>query len=272
MSSGVGVGEEGGRRTRLIDTSFRVVSAGVCWSLVGLVLLGCLFILWRGLTGSSVGLEEAVLDSHVLVGIALGFAAPLGIVTAIWAEARPRNPGLRRFVDIDLGVLESVPPFVFGLAAVVLLSHGLELGQGVLVGGLAVGAMLLPAVIAGARVAIAEVSWSELEAGYALGGSRARLLAHLVLPSAAPRLGAVACRGAARAFGSAAPLLMLMWLVDPNPGHGVEGVLAVSVFEDLAARQPVGASVLVLLVVAGGLELLARVIEPQPSQEGERGR
>lgn len=259
-------GDLDGRRTRTIDAAFRVVSAALCWALValGFAALGLILVGLVGLAGSELALASALLSSLALVGCALAIAAPLGIATAIWIEGQPPDSATRRLAELDLSILDSVPGLVYGLATFVIVARGLGLGVGLASGAIALAATALPEVIAGARLALAEVSPAQLEAGYALGGSRGRLLVHVVLPAAARRLLAAVCRATAGAFGRAAPLLVLVWLGASSLDSIPALALPVQLYAGLDGRAAVAGAAASLVAVAIGLELLARGFEPRP--------
>jgi phosphate transport system permease protein len=162
-------------------------------------------------TSFSGGIVNALVGSLILMGLALAFAAPSGVLAALFVSeySSSGNPLLRRtanaigfIVDILLGV----PSIVVGLT--VYLGLVVAMGKySALAGGIALAIIMFPVVVRSADEILRLVPTAQKEAGLALGAPRWRLAWSVVLPAAAPGIITGIMLGLARASGETAPLL-----------------------------------------------------------------
>jgi phosphate transport system permease protein len=156
------------------------------------------------------GIANALIGTLILMGLALVFSAPLGILTALFISDVTRPAGWQKkladgigfFVDVMLGV----PAIVFGL----LVFLGVVLVQGhysALAGGIALGLVMFPIVVRSADEILRLVPQAQKEAAYALGAPKWRTTMSIVLPAAAPGILTGILLGLSRAAGETAPLL-----------------------------------------------------------------
>ena len=168
------------------------------------------------------GVLPVLLGSLMVALIALGLALPLALAAALhgfaWAGRRYRrawHPGIR------LAAL--VPAVVYGLFAaltagpvVAAAAAGLGLGasvQSTLAAGMVVGIMLLPVLAVRLEEALEAVPLTAAEAALGLGATRWEALRDIVLPAAAPGMGAAVLLAVSRALGETVIVLMAAGLV-----------------------------------------------------------
>lgn len=252
----------------------RLAQAGA-WLLIGLLALPLLDLLrhaggglsWVTLSASDsieaagAGLRGALQTSLLmLLPIALA-AAPLGLAVAVYLEEIAGPGRWARVVARSVRHLALLPPVVFGLLGfgglVVVL--GLPMGTPLLAGAV-LGLMLLPRIVLVGQLALRKIPPEVRDTGFAMGASRAQVVAAHVLPRAAPAMLGACCLMLARALGEAAPLLLVGFaaFAAGHPQSLVEpGVpLSVMVFrwgelaEPLFAAKAAAAALVLLLLVA----------------------
>ncbi|MBI1923186.1 phosphate ABC transporter permease subunit PstC [Candidatus Poribacteria bacterium] len=121
--------------------------------------------------------------------IAMGVAAPLGLLTAIFlSEYAPER--MRRTLKPILEVLAGVPTIVYGYFALLFVTPLLQRfipslsGFNALSPGIVMGIMILPLVSSLSEDAMYAVPRSLRDAAYALGSSRLQVAWRVVIPAA----------------------------------------------------------------------------------------
>lgn len=184
--------------------------------------------------------------SLALALAAAAVAAPVALAAAVGVEVAPPGP-ITESAGRALAGVGLLPTPVLALPALLLFGRGGE-GTAAVFTAMVVGA--LPPASRAARAAVAELAAVRGEVGLVLGATPGRTLAALVLPAAVPLVAAGAVRGASRALGLCAPMLVLgvdlpilpLRLLDGAPGARASAALALLV----------GALVLEALAVALG--------------------
>ncbi|MEO8408531.1 MAG: phosphate ABC transporter permease PstA [Oxalobacteraceae bacterium] len=248
--------------------------SSVIWSAAALLTGILLFLLgdlvWQGIAhlswsfllseptnaGRSGGIAPILVSTLLILLVALAAAIPLGLGAAVWlAEYTRRGGALGHGVGLSLDVLAGVPSIVFGLFGNAFFSVFLGLGFSILSGGLTLACMILPIFIRTSEVGLAAVSNDWRHGAAALGMSRAAALWHILLPSAAPAIGAGLMLGIGRATAETAALIFTSGYVDRMPESLFDSgrALAVHIY-DLSMNVSGGdgaayASALVLIVL-----------------------
>ena len=156
------------------------------------------------------GTLAALVGSLLTIFVMALFAIPIGVMAAIYMEEfAPRNR-LTTFIEVNINNLAAVPSIVFGLlgAAVLLNLFGLP-RSAPLVGGMVLALLTLPGIIIASRAALGTVPEDIRIAAFSLGASRMQVVAHHVLPIAAPGILTGIIISIARALGETAPLLLI---------------------------------------------------------------
>ena len=171
---------------------------------------------------SAFGVLPVVLGSGVVALLALALALPLALAAALhgfaWCGHRFRGAW---HVGIRLAAL--VPAVVYGLFAALTAGPavaGLAAALGahaavenVLAAGLVVGIMLLPALAVRIGEALEAVPLAAAESALGLGATRWETLRDIVLPAAAPGIGAAVLLAVTRALGETVVVLMALGTV-----------------------------------------------------------
>ncbi len=257
---------------------------GLVWlgaALVGIVFLALLGdLLWHGLAhlswsflvseplsaGRAGGIAPILVSTLLILAVAMVTAVPLGLLTAVWlTEYTRRTSRLGQAVRLSLDVLAGVPSSVFGLFGNAFFCVYLGLGFSILSGGLTLACMVLPIFIRTSEAGLSAVSDDWRRNAAALGMTRASVLWHVLLPSAAPAMVAGIMLGLGRATAETAALIFTSGYVDRQPDSLLDSGRALSVhIYDLAMNVTGGdpaayasALVLVVLIVALNLGALA---------------
>lgn len=203
-------------RSALLSLGTAVVTILACTPLFSTLLL-----LWRGGAALSWrvfvdlpptafedggGFGNAIVGTLVMVGLAAGISAPMGILAAVFlAEFGPesRTASAVRFCAKTLTGLPSILAGVFAYAAVVLVTGTYSAPAG----SVALAILMLPTVLLTAEEAMKRVPSRMQEAAVGLGCTRTQVVWRVVLPTALPGMLTGVILAVARAAGETAPLL-----------------------------------------------------------------
>jgi phosphate transport system permease protein len=261
--------------TVLMVFSFVLVIIPLGFVLYTVIAKGASIISWQFLTSSippSVlpasigGLGPAVLGTLLITALATVIAVPLGILGAIYLNEYGGNGLLARFIGFMSDVMTGVPSIIMGLF--IFSIWVLHFGYSGLAGALALGCLMLPVVIRSTYEMLRLVPDSLREGAYALGATKARVTATVVLPAALGGIVSGALLAVARAAGETAPLLFTLLTVtaaNPDVFSGPNTALPMQIFSN--ASQPyTGAqargwgAALTLIAIAFILMIVARFV------------
>lgn len=248
-----------------------LVAGLFAWILFDLISHGVSKLSWAFLTeaprssGRQGGIASILVSTLLIVGVAMAVAMPLALAAALWLSEYTRSGGwLAQTIRVALDVLAGVPSIVFGLFGNAFFCIYLGLGFSILSGGLTLACMVLPILIRATESGLASVPDEWRRGAAALGLTKRAALWHVLLPAAAPSMGAGLLLGAGRAMAETAALVFTSGYVDRMPSSLMDSgrALAVHIF-DLSMNVSGGdkaafgsALVLIgLLVVINGVSL-----------------
>lgn len=262
----------------------------LAWIIGTVVVRGVGFLRWNfftqdmSQTGPTDGPESggafhSIVGSLQQVGIAMFFAVPLGVMTAVYLnEVRGR---LARVVRAFVDAMSGLPSIVAGLfiyAALVL--DPLRWGYSGFAAGLALMILMLPSITRTSEEMLRLVPDGLREASLALGAPQWRTALLVVLPTARVGLVTAIILGMARAVGETAPVLLTAFgnsAGETNPFAGPQDNLPLFIYSQVRSsvdnqvnRGWTGALVLVLLVLV--LFTLARLIGGRVGAPSRRSR
>lgn len=166
------------------------------------------------------GIADAIVGSVVIVGLAMAFALPLGVMIAIFVSELAPKP-LGNAIRLALDVINGLPTIVTGIFifAIIVLAQG----QSAWAAAMAMGIIALPLVARSTQEVLRLVPASLREAGLALGASRWRTVLGIVLPTSIGGILTGTTLAIARIAGETAPVLFTSALtanaVDWHPSH-----------------------------------------------------
>jgi phosphate transport system permease protein len=168
------------------------------------------------------GFRAGILGSLMVILVTAAMAVPIGIAAALHLEEfANKDRWYNRFIEVNLQNLAAVPSVVYGLLAVAFVTlMGIHQRGLVISGAVALSLLILPVIIITTREAVRAVPREIRDGSMALGATRWQTTWKQTLPSAVPGIATGAILALSRAFGEAAPLLLLGGLVfvsyDPN--------------------------------------------------------
>jgi phosphate transport system permease protein len=209
-------------RTRILKNSFWTVLCVTLSFLTLIPLFSIVFLLLQkglpllapsvftqlppapGLTGGGFG--NAIQGTAVMVGLALLFSAPLGILSAIYLNEYSPKSRLANAVRFVAKLLTGIPSIICGVFAfsVVVLATGTA---SALAGGVALAVLTLPTILLTTEQALLGVPKLLREASYGLGATKLQTIFRIVLPEALPAIMTGIMLAVARAAGETAPVL-----------------------------------------------------------------
>jgi len=212
------------------------------------------------------GIGPAVSGTLEITGLATVIAVPLGVLGAIYLNEYGGNRPLARVIGFMSDVMTGVPSIVMGLF--IFSIWVLHFGFSGLAGAFALGCLMLPVVIRSSDEMLKLVPDSLREGSYALGATKARVTATVVLPAALPGIVSGALLAVARAAGETAPLLftiLTVTTVNANVFSGANTSLPSQIFANATQPYP-GAqargwgAALTLIAIAFILMIAARIV------------
>jgi phosphate transport system permease protein len=158
--------------------------------------------------GRSGGILPMVVGTFAVTVVAILFAAPLGVGTAIYLREYTRESRISRVIRFGTDCLAGVPSIIFGLFGFVFFVIYLNLGWSILSGGLTVAAMVLPTIISTAEEAVKAIPYSYREVSYSLGGTKWQTVIKVILPSAFPGIFTGIILSVGRSIGETAAVIL----------------------------------------------------------------
>ncbi|MGH8945616.1 MAG: phosphate ABC transporter permease PstA [Acidimicrobiia bacterium] len=162
------------------------------------------------------GIGQALYGSLLLMVFVIVFAIPIGVASAIYLEEYAADTGFSRTVNAIIRNLAGVPSIVYGLLGLTLFVKlmgsitGPQVeGRSLIAGGLTLAVLVLPIVIITTAEALRAVPDSIREGAVGVGATPFQTIRHHVIPVAAPGILTGTILSIARAFGEAAPLLLV---------------------------------------------------------------
>jgi phosphate transport system permease protein len=185
------------------------------------------------------GIENAIIGTLIIIGLALLMALPVAVLTAIYLnELAPRK--LAGVVTLAFDVLNGIPAIVLGIFVFVFVVVGH--GQAAWKASFALAILMVPMIARSTQEVLALVPTSMREASLALGAAKWRTTLSVVLPQAVGGIVTGATLATARAAGETAPLLFTTALygdaLDFNPTHPL-ATIPMFIFTSAEQADPV---------------------------------
>jgi len=191
-------------------------------STIGVMVLILLQVLVKGLPalhlqffaglprnmGREGGILPTIVGTFALTAVAILFATPLGVGTAVFLREYTRESRISQLIRFGTDCLAGVPSIIFGLFGFVFFVIYLDMGWSILSGGLTLAAMILPTIISTAEEAIKGIPPSYREVSYSLGGTKWQTVVHTILPSALPGIFTGVILGVGRSIGETAAIIL----------------------------------------------------------------
>ncbi|MCL1067990.1 phosphate ABC transporter permease PstA [Shewanella olleyana] len=209
---------------------------GAIWAAAGITILFLLWVVWHILSnglshvswefitgaytriGEASGIWAMIVSTVYMVMLSLAFAAPIGIMTAIYlTEYAAPGSKLVQVIRFCTESLAGIPSIVYGLFGMTFFVSTLGLGFSILSGALTLAMLILPVIIRTTEEALMAVPMSYREGGYALGSSKIYTIWRLILPSALPGIVTSVILSTGRVIGESAPVFLTAGMVTQIP-------------------------------------------------------
>jgi phosphate transport system permease protein len=213
------------------------------------------------------GIGPAVLGTLEITAIATLMAVPLGILGAIYLNEYGGRGLLGRLIGFMSDVMTGVPSIIMGLFLFSIWV--VHFGFSGFAGALALGCLMLPIVIRSTYEMLRLVPDSLREGSYAVGATKSRVTATVVLPAALGGIVSGALLAVARAAGETAPLLFTilggLTTANPNVFSGANIAIPMLIFSNASqpyagAQARAWGAALTLIALAFILMVAARVV------------
>lgn len=155
------------------------------------------------------GIKLGLIGSLWLISVTALVAVPIGVGAAIYLEEYAPKNSLRTIIQANISNLAGVPSVVYGILGLGVFVRALALDRSVISGALTLSLVVLPIIILASQEALRSVPESIRNASYALGATRWQTIWRQVLPAATPSITTGVILALSRAFGEAAPLLVV---------------------------------------------------------------
>ena len=221
------------------------------------------------------GVGNAILGTAMLVGLACLVGLPLGIGAGVFLAERGDGP-FGRAVRFTAEVFSGVPSIVIGIVAYGIVVVAMRRFS-MIAGALALALLMVPTLARSTEELVRLVPGTLREASLALGVPAWKTSLRVVLRTAAGGILTAVLLAIARAAGETAPLLFTSlnnqyWNVRPDQPTASLTVqifnYAISPYEDW--HQKAWSAALVLLLLVGSLNLLARLALRRSAASGGR--
>lgn len=211
------------------------------------------------------GMGPAIVGTLLVTGGATALAVPMGVLAAIFLNEYGRTSRFAHVVRFMAMVMTGVPSIVMGLFVYVMWT--MRFGYSAFGGALALACLMLPVVIGTAEQMLRLVPIPLREASLALGASKSRTIATVVVPAALPGIISGALLAVARAAGETAPLLFTVGAAttfNPDVFHQANTALSMQIFANAtsafdAAQDRAWGAALTLVLVTFVMTLAARM-------------
>jgi phosphate transport system permease protein len=153
------------------------------------------------------GIYPAIVGTFWLTLLSIGFALPLGILTAIFLKSYAKPFWLVRCVRVAINTLAGVPSIIYGLFGLTVFVQMLKFDVSILSGALTLGVLAMPVIINASEEALRSVPTDFREASLALGATERQTILKVILPAALPNILTGTIISIGRVAGETAPIL-----------------------------------------------------------------
>ncbi|HPQ80247.1 MAG TPA: phosphate ABC transporter permease PstA [bacterium] len=230
---------------------------------IGFVLVGGLQnVTWAFLTepildmGRGGGILPAIVGTILMVFVAIGIAAPLGVASAIYLAEYTLEGKATQTIRFGINCLAGVPSIIFGLFGFILFVVIMGFGWSILSGGLSLAAMILPTVIRTAEEALRSVPQNYRDVAASLGATRWQVVTRAVLPYALPGILTGVILGIGRSIEETAVVIFTAGSAVQMPTSLFDSARTMAVHFYILAREGVSnenayatASILILTIL-----------------------
>jgi phosphate transport system permease protein len=167
------------------------------------------------------GILHGIVGTLIEIGIAMGIAVPLGLLTAVFMNQVPGR--FAQFTRTIVEAMTALPDILAGLFIYATFVLYFKQNSG-LAAGIALAITAIPIIARAGDVVLRLVPGGLTEASYALGSTQWRTVRFVMLPTARSGLATAVILGTARALGETSPVLLTAGgtaVLNLNPTHAM---------------------------------------------------
>lgn len=245
----------------LLVVSATVITVSVLLFIIGYILVKGIpnittdLFAWK-YTSENVSLAPAIINTLIIVVLALLIAVPLGIFAAVYlVEYAKRGNKLLEMIRLTTETLAGIPSIIYGLFGLLFFVTAMGWGFSILAGAFTLAIMILPVIMRTTEEALKAVPDSYREGSFALGANKLRTVFRIILPSAMPGILSGIILSIGRIVGETAALLYTAGTVAETPKNLFSSGRTLSVHmyvlssEGLYVNQAYATAVVLLVTV-----------------------
>lgn len=263
------------QQARATELVMKTITGACLAATIGITFAILGAIVWRGIGSMSLefifgspklqmtagGIWPAIVGTVWLTSGTALFAVPVGVAAGIYLAEYARRGAATRLVRLSIANMAGVPSIVYGLFGLSLFVIAMKFNQSVLAGSLTLACLTLPVIITATEEALRQVPTDIRQASLALGATKLRTIARVVLPAAAPGIVTGTILGLSRAAGETAPILVTAAaFFAPIPNSPFEKTMALPYHMYIMATQAVKPAPHIVwgtaLVLVGGVTIV----------------
>lgn len=263
------------QQARVTELVMKTITGACLAATIGITFAILGAIVWRGIGSISFefifgspklqmtagGIWPAIVGTVWLTSGTALFAVPVGVAAGIYLAEYARRGAATRLVRLSIANMAGVPSIVYGLFGLSLFVIAMRFNQSVLAGSLTLACLTLPVIITATEEALRQVPTDIRQASLALGATKLRTIARVVLPAAAPGIVTGTILGLSRAAGETAPILVTAAaFFAPIPNSPFEKTMALPYHMYIMATQAVKPAPHIVwgtaLVLVGGVTIV----------------
>lgn len=206
--------------------------------------------------GRAGGIFPTFVGTFLLPLVAIAFALPLGVGTAVYLTEYTRETRITHIIRFGTDCLAGIPSIIFGLFGFIFFVVSLGMGWSLLSGGLTLAIMVLPTIIRTSEEAIRAVPYAYREVSFSLGATRWETVLKVVLPNALPGIVTGVMLSIGRSIGETAAVIFTAGSSLRLPRSMFDSVRTMAVHFYILAREGISnenaygtAAVLVITVL-----------------------
>ena len=153
------------------------------------------------------GIFPAIVGSLYLVGLAIIFAVPIGVLGGIYLSEYTKENALTEAIRLAIDTLSGIPSIIFGLFGLAVFCKILGLKVSLIAGSLTLSILILPTIFSTTIESLKLVPKDFRDASYALGATKWQTTWEIVVKTALPNIITGVLLSIGRAIGETAPIL-----------------------------------------------------------------
>lgn len=173
------------------------------------------------------GVFPMMISTLLLIVVSLMFAAPLGILAAIYMVEYAKQGKVVSLIRFATEILTGIPAVVYGLFGMMMFVRAFQLGTSILAGALTMMILLLPVMMRTTEEALKTVPGSYREASYSLGANKIQTISKVVLPAGMPGIMVGIILAIGRIVGESAALLFTVGTFAQLPINQASGNVSI---------------------------------------------